>query len=199
MLAQSASAAVTARPIATSRNTQPRYTNSWLLPVSARCSTAQVTLWARNPTRRQQAADSIGAAFTPLDLGDLEKVAVAARDFAPEALATVVLNAGAMPLKRTLTDAGHELIWASQVLGHLLILRVLHARGLPGPETRVIWVSSEGMYGQRLDLRDRARARGYQRHTHPRAATKSPPSDRPALVGQVFADTDAWMTTQESP
>lgn len=126
---------------------------------------ARVTTWARNATRGQQAADSLGAAFTAVDLGDLEQVATAARTYAPEALAAVVLNAGAMPLERTLTAAGHELIWASQVLGHLLIVRVLHARGLLGPETRVIWVSSGGMYAQRLDLRDLTWAHGYQRHT----------------------------------
>lgn len=247
---------------------------------------ARVTLWARNPTRGKQAADRIGAAFTPVDLGDLETVANAAREFTPRALAAVVLNAGAMPLTRTLTNAGHELIWASQVLGHLMILRVLHARGLLGPETRVIWVSSGGMYSQRLDLSDLTWANGYQRHTayanakraqvmlgeqlavrwptvpmavmhpgwvqtdavkhsmplfyaltrpilrtpaqgadtivwlaarkqtprsglfwldrtpqptHLRSATKSPPADTTALVGQLFADTDVWMTAAENP
>ncbi len=126
---------------------------------------ARVSVWARNPTRGKEAADRIGAAFTPVDLGDLDEVAKAARDFAPDDLAAIVLNAGAMPLKRTLTKTGHELIWASQVLGHLLTLRILHSRGLLGPQTRVIWVSSGGMYSQRLDLSDLTRANGYQRHT----------------------------------
>lgn len=126
---------------------------------------ARLTVWARNPTRGQRAADTLGASFRAVDLGDLSAVAAAARAYAPNQLSAVVLNAGAMPLERTRTDQGHELIWSSQVLGHLLILRVLYKRGLLGPDTRVVWVSSGGMYTQRLDLRDLRCERGYQRHT----------------------------------
>ncbi len=125
---------------------------------------ARPVLWARDPARGSRAAAEVSGTFTPVDLGDLEAVAAAARGFAPDALAAVVLNAGAMPLERRLTPQGHELVWASQVLGHLLLLRVLRGRGLLGPQTRVIWVSSGGMYAQQLDLRDLRRDRGYQRH-----------------------------------
>lgn len=148
---------------------------------------AQVTVWARDPTRGQQAADDLGASFTAVDLGDLESVGAAARRFDPQALAAVVLNAGAMPLERTLTAAGHELIWASQVLGHLVLLRVLHSRGLLGPETRVIWVSSGGMYTQRLDLRDLTWAQGYQRHTAYANAKRAQ-----VVLGELLAE--RWPT-----
>lgn len=126
---------------------------------------ARCTLWARRPDTGESAARSVGGVFSSVDLGDLEAVGAAARSFAPEQLSAVVLNAGAMPLERRLTPQGHELIWASQVLGHLLILRILHHRGLLGPETRVLWVSSGGMYTQKLDLSDLPRDHGYQRHT----------------------------------
>jgi len=126
---------------------------------------ARCTLWARRESTGRAAARRIGGRFTSVDLGDLAVVGEAARAFAPQALAGVVLNAGAMPLQRRLTPQGHELVWASQVLGHLLLLRVLHARGLLGPHTRVLWVSSGGMYAQPLDLSDLRRDDGYQRHT----------------------------------
>ena len=126
---------------------------------------ARCMLWARRQEAGEKAAAAVNGEFTSVDLGDLAAVGQAARSYAPEALAAVVLNAGAMPLDRRLTPQDHELIWASQVLGHLLILRILRQRGLLDVQTRVIWVSSGGMYTQRLDLSDLRCDRSYQRHT----------------------------------
>jgi NAD(P)-dependent dehydrogenase (short-subunit alcohol dehydrogenase family) len=126
---------------------------------------ARPLLWARNPERGQGVARAIGGVFTAVDLGDLDAVGRAARALEVRSLAAVVLNAGAMPLERITTPQGHELIWASQVLGHALLLRILRRRGLLGSDTRVVWVSSGGMYTQRLDLHDLRRAGGYKRHT----------------------------------
>jgi NAD(P)-dependent dehydrogenase (short-subunit alcohol dehydrogenase family) len=122
-------------------------------------------LWGRNEDKGRDAERAIpGSAFTSVDLGDLPAVSRAA--WAVEGpLDAVVLNAGAMPLERRLTAQGHELMWASQVLGHLLLLRVLHSRGLLGEGTRVVWVSSGGMYLQRLDLRDLTFEARYERHS----------------------------------
>jgi dehydrogenase/reductase SDR family protein 12 len=126
---------------------------------------ASVEVWGRTPDRGEAAAASIGGSFRAVDLGDLAAVAAAAHQAPVDGLAAVVLNAGGMPHARTLTPQGHELVWASQVLGHFLLLRVLRERGALGPQTRVVWVSSGGMYMQRLDLRDLRRDDGYQRHT----------------------------------
>ncbi|MFT6820432.1 MAG: dehydrogenase/reductase SDR family protein 12 [Myxococcota bacterium] len=122
-------------------------------------------LWARRQETGEQAAVAVKGQFASVDLGDLTAVGQASHAYSPKALAAVVLNAGAMPLDRRLTPQDHELIWASQVLGHLLILRILRQRGLLGEQTRVIWVSSGGMYTQRLDLSDLRRDRSYQRHS----------------------------------
>ena len=126
---------------------------------------ARCVLWARRAETGRAAAEAVGGCFRSVDLGDLACVSAAAHALEPRNLAAVVLNAGAMPLRRTLTPQGHELTWASQVLGHVLLLRILHQRGLLGAETRVIWVSSGGMYAQRLDLSDLQRDEAYQRHT----------------------------------
>jgi NAD(P)-dependent dehydrogenase (short-subunit alcohol dehydrogenase family) len=124
---------------------------------------AALDLWARDPDKGERAATATGGTFVPCDLGDLEQVADRSRAVDGD-LAAVVLNAGAMPMERTLTAQGHELVWGSQVLGHLTILRILRQRGLLQPSTRVVWVSSGGMYLAPLDLDDLRRDDGYQRH-----------------------------------
>ncbi len=120
-------------------------------------------VWGRSTERGTEVATATGGTFQAVDLGDLDAVAAAAAQV-DGPLDAVVLNAGAMPLDRQLTPQGHELVWGSQVLGHLLLLRQLHRRGLLSPTTRVVWVSSGGMYLQRLSLDDLRRDHGYQRH-----------------------------------
>ena len=122
-------------------------------------------LWGRNPARGAEAAAEVPrSTFTSVDLADLEAVAAAAWGLlAGPPLSAVVLNAGAMPLERRLSPQDHEVMWASQVLGHTLLLRILHASGQLA-NTRVVWVSSGGMYLQRLDLRDLRWDRTYERH-----------------------------------
>jgi NAD(P)-dependent dehydrogenase (short-subunit alcohol dehydrogenase family) len=124
---------------------------------------SRVTVWGRDPARGQAAAAAIGAHYQAVDLGDLAGVADAARDVPP--VDALVLNAGAMPLVRTLTPSGHEAIWGAQVLGHALLSHALAARGALAPEARVLWVSSGGMYAVPLDLSDLRREAGYARHT----------------------------------
>jgi NAD(P)-dependent dehydrogenase (short-subunit alcohol dehydrogenase family) len=123
-------------------------------------------LWGRSVDRGNEATAAVAnSAFTSVDLADLEAVAEATRGLLDgPLLSAVVLNAGAMPLERTLSPQGHELMWASQVLGHTLLLRILHAAGRLA-QARVVWVSSGGMYLQRLDLRDLRWDRSYERHT----------------------------------
>lgn len=130
---------------------------------------ARLHLWARDPeagaaavTAVQQAGGE--ATFTSVDLGDLDAVGAAAHAVELPNLAGVVCNAGSMPWTRQLTPQGHELTWASQVLAHVLLGRVLRRRDLFGPPSRVVWVSSGGMYGARLDLSDLRRDHGYERH-----------------------------------
>ena len=126
---------------------------------------ARPILWARDAERGQAAAQQVNGLFTSVDLGDLRSVSAAAHALETEGLAVVLLNAGAMPLERRLTSQDHELIWASQVLGHTLLLRVLFGRGLLTDRTRVVWVSSGGMYTQQLDLRDLRCDSSYKRHS----------------------------------
>lgn len=66
----------------------------------------------------------------------------------------VVNNAGGMPETLTLNSEGNEIVWASHVVGHFLLVEGLIEREKLGPGARVITVSSGGMYSQKLDLSD---------------------------------------------
>jgi NAD(P)-dependent dehydrogenase (short-subunit alcohol dehydrogenase family) len=89
-------------------------------------------------------APDIGAAVDTLDVSSLAAVRAYAYDGPVHAL---IHNAGVMPSERTETAEGHELALATHVLGPHLLTRRLR------PE-RVIWVSSGGMYTQKLRVDD---------------------------------------------
>ncbi|MDX6357733.1 MAG: dehydrogenase/reductase family er 12 [Nocardioidaceae bacterium] len=88
------------------------------------------------------------------DLGSLKAVAAFARDFAARAPALhgLVHNAGLMADPRAETAEGHELTLSVHVLGPHLLTALL--RPVLGAGSRVIWVSSGGMYSQPLAVDD---------------------------------------------
>ena len=90
------------------------------------------------------------------DLAELRSV----RDFAsrfterePE-LALLVNNAGVLASERTLTEEGFELTFATNVLGPFLLTNLLLASLRRGAPSRVVTVTSGGMYTARLDVDD---------------------------------------------
>ncbi|SER69395.1 SDR family NAD(P)-dependent oxidoreductase [Lentzea albida] len=74
------------------------------------------------------------------------------RRFAAEIdrLDVLVHNAGVLPKERTVTPDGHELTFATHVLGPLLLTDLLRPQLAASPDARVVFVSSGGMYTQRL-------------------------------------------------
>lgn len=84
----------------------------------------------------------------------------------------LVHNAGVMPRQRQETPEGHESMLATHVLGpHLLTTLLQPALTTEGPAT-VVFVSSGGMYGQRLSLDDLQYRRQPYRPTVGYARTK---------------------------
>lgn len=131
---------------------------------------ARVWLGGRDAGRTAAAQDRLRAAVPEAtvggflaDLGHLAAVQEALVDL--PVLDGLVLNAGAMPLERRETPEGHELVWASQVLGHALVVETLARTGRLADGARVMWVASGGMYLQTLDLELARTGRPYQRHT----------------------------------
>jgi dehydrogenase/reductase SDR family protein 12 len=90
------------------------------------------------------------------DLSNLGSVRAFAAGFlrANSRLDVLVNNAGVMPPERTQTEEGIELTFATNVLGpFLLTAKLLPALGKGAP-SRVINVSSGGMYTAKLDVED---------------------------------------------
>jgi NAD(P)-dependent dehydrogenase (short-subunit alcohol dehydrogenase family) len=87
------------------------------------------------------------------DVSDLEDVRRFAADLDTDRIDVLVHNAGAMPATRTESPQGHELTMALHVLGPVLMNELLKPR-LTRHDSRVILVTSGGMYGQRLRADD---------------------------------------------
>lgn len=124
---------------------------------------ATVHLLGRNPDKVRSSVAEISAQVPGsevigevCDVSDLEAVADWTADFASRvpALDGLVHNAGLMPKERHVTPQGHELQFATHVLGpHLMTERLLPllraARG-----SSVVFVSSGGMYSTPLLVDD---------------------------------------------
>lgn len=94
--------------------------------------------------------------FAAVDVSDLASVARFARGFAADTIDVLVHNAGVLPAARTLTADDLELTFATHVAGPHLLTRLLTPRLRASDDPRMVWVSSGGMYTQRLSLADLA-------------------------------------------
>ncbi len=120
---------------------------------------ARVDLVCRNPARgeraeRELAQDHPAAelALHRCDLGDLEAVRelAAALLADPAPIDAVVHNAGALLAERQLTREGLETTFAVHVAGPFLLTALVRERLVRDAPSRVVWVTSGGMYTQRL-------------------------------------------------
>lgn len=93
----------------------------------------------------------VAARFRRADVSDLADVRRLAHDLAADhdRIHTLVLNAGAVLHEHTETADGLEVTWATMVVGHHLLTRLLADR-----LDRAVWMSSGGMYLQDVDLDD---------------------------------------------
>ncbi|WP_018683457.1 SDR family oxidoreductase [Actinokineospora enzanensis] len=95
-----------------------------------------------------------------LELGECDVSSLASvRAFAEaflaehERLDVLIHNAGALPPERAETREGHEVAFATHVLGPFLLTGLLRPALVPGPG-RVVFVTSGGMYAARLHGED---------------------------------------------
>lgn len=94
------------------------------------------------------------AEFYSLDMSDLNKVYDFALDKVKSPIDLLIHNAGNMPLTLKITKDGFEEMYASQVLSPFIITKTLADLGKLQKGCRIIFVSSGGMYLQKLDLSD---------------------------------------------
>lgn len=112
---------------------------------------AKVTVTARSDQDfRANFAGINDVSFLALDLADFKavmSVPLARYD-------GVVLNAGGMPAQLQVVDDRFDGIFAAQVVGHYLLMRRLIESRALALQAPIHWVSSGGMYLQKLDLTD---------------------------------------------
>jgi dehydrogenase/reductase SDR family member 12 len=112
---------------------------------------ADLILLVRNTERGEEIAEELGGArVISCDLADLDSVRAAAAQI--DTLHVLVNNAGVMPKERAFSPQGFELTFATNVLGTFALTEALLPVLEAGAPSRIITVSSGGMYGQRLDL-----------------------------------------------
>ncbi|MHC4392162.1 MAG: SDR family NAD(P)-dependent oxidoreductase [Planctomycetota bacterium] len=154
---------------------------------------AEVWLLCRNPERGRAAERELRertgneqVRLSLLDVSDLDGVRGWVDDFAPASVDVLVHNAGVLPHERRLTSAGLETTFATHVAGPFLLTRLLRSRLEASPCARVIWVSSGGMYPQRLSLDDVDWSRRRYDGTTAYAQTKR----MQVVLSELFAE--AW-------
>lgn len=122
---------------------------------------ATVHLLCRDAGRAEAARDEIRHAtgnarveFAVVDVSDLASVRHYVARAGLEKVHVLVHNAGAVPPRRVLTADALELAFATHVVGPHLLTSLLATPLRAAGDARVIFVSSGGMYTQRLDLED---------------------------------------------
>lgn len=122
---------------------------------------ATVWMLCRDRQRGQRAATQVRAAtgskhvhLALLDVSDLGAVRRFAREFSPPRVDVLVHNAGVLPEQRVASADGHEITLATHVLGPWTLTQALAPKLRASRDARVVFVSSGGMYTQRLSLDD---------------------------------------------
>ena len=89
-----------------------------------------------------------------VDISDPGSVRHFAQGLSTSVVDVIVHNAGVLPDVRTESAGGHELTFATHVLGPWLLTRLLLPKLRKSDDARVVFVSSGGMYTQKLSLQD---------------------------------------------
>lgn len=123
---------------------------------------ARVVIVGRNPEKTQRVQDEIRTAtgsdvsFQIADLSSMTDVDdLADRLLASEPRIDVLINnAGALFNERSVTDEGLERSLATNLLGHFILTNRLIPRLIESAPSRIVNMSSGGMYSQRLAVDD---------------------------------------------
>ena len=122
---------------------------------------AEVWLLCRDPGRGEEAVACIRKTtgnqrvhLEVVDVSHLAAVRAFVERFTRERVDVLIRNAGVLPATREETVEGVELTLATNVIGPFLLTHLLRAKLAAATGARVIFVSSGGMYAQRLSLDD---------------------------------------------
>ena len=122
---------------------------------------AKVVLVVRNEAKGQRTAQELRGSVPGVrvdlrrcDVGDLDDVRRFVAELPEERVDVLVHNAGVMPPSRTTSAQGHELSMAVHVLGPMLMTDLLRPQLAAAGQSRVVLVTSGGMYAQKLRADD---------------------------------------------
>ena len=114
---------------------------------------AEVVMASRGEAAGERAAENLAAEvgraieFVPLDLADLEQIPHALDRLenllAGRKLDVLVANAGLWPTRHALSAQGHEIAFATNVLGHHALIRGALQRGLLSGAARVVVLTGD--------------------------------------------------------
>ncbi|WP_405698007.1 SDR family NAD(P)-dependent oxidoreductase [Streptomyces sp. NBC_01185] len=131
---------------------------------------ATVIIGSRNPAKAAAAVEALTARVSgsrvrhiPLDLADLDSLRASAGRLDTDALDAVVLNAGIAldEPPREQNHHGHELMFATNHLGHFALVHWLAPWLEAAPAARIITMGSFAARSERLDLDDLQSVRDY--------------------------------------
>jgi NAD(P)-dependent dehydrogenase (short-subunit alcohol dehydrogenase family) len=152
---------------------------------------ATVWMLCRDRGRGESALERVRAASASpdvhlalLDVSDLEAVRRFARDLPASRIDVLIHNAGVLPDERKMTAEGHELTLATHVLGPWALTQALLTRLRASRDARVVFVSSGGMYTQRLTLDDR----DWQRRPYDGVAAYAQTKRMQVVLAELLAD-----------
>lgn len=125
------------------------------------CRGATLVMACRSVERGSEAVEAIRkisgnprVRLEQVDLSSQRSVRALVARLPESRIDMLVHNAGLLPDEFELSPEGHELCFATHVLGPYLLTHLLESHLAESDDARVVFVSSGGMYTQRLSLRD---------------------------------------------
>jgi retinol dehydrogenase 12 len=114
---------------------------------------AELVIAARNPVTSRQACETLsreahaGVRHLPLDLADLDSIVAAAKQLSRllsgRAVDILVANAGVWPQQYSTSAQGHEIAFATNTLGHHVLIRRTLDQGLLLDKGRVVVLTGD--------------------------------------------------------
>jgi NAD(P)-dependent dehydrogenase (short-subunit alcohol dehydrogenase family) len=133
--------------LATALGLAQRGAQVWLL-----CRDRERGRRAVEQLQRESANEQVHLAL--VDIAEPDGVRRFAEGFEPSRVDILVHNAGLLPRTKLVNSQGLEQTFATHVIGPLVLTWALAPKLSAAPEARVLFVSSGGMYTQRLRLED---------------------------------------------
>ncbi len=112
----------------------------------------KVVITGRNVEKGEAAArEDDKLSFVSWDMANWKEIPKIVESLEP--LDYIVLNAGGMPSSFQRNEQGIEMQFASQLFGHYYLIKELQKKNKLKDESRIVWVTSGGMYLANLDLK----------------------------------------------